>query len=62
MFPNLTSRTTIAAFLSLNLASFPTRLSAQQASGSEPTITIRTNTRLVVVDVVVTDKKGQPVT
>src|SRR6266566_8247834 len=26
-----------------------------------PTITIRTNTRLVVVDVVVTDKKGQPV-
>ena len=26
------------------------------------TITIRANTRLVVVDVVVTDKKGQPVT
>ncbi len=35
------------------------------ASGTDttpvPTITIRANTRLVVVDVVVTDKKGQPV-
>src|SRR5262245_11825062 len=29
-------------------------------SPSVPTITIRVNTRLVVVDVVVTDKKGQP--
>jgi VWFA-related protein len=62
MLSNLTFRTTISALLSLNLAAFPTFLNAQQASGSEPTITIRTNTRLVVVDVVVTDKKGQPVT
>jgi VWFA-related protein len=34
-----------------------------QAPGSEmPPITIRANTRLVIVDVVVTDKKGQPIT
>ena len=31
-------------------------------SADVPTITIRANTRLVVVDVVVTDKKGQPIT
>ena len=35
---------------------------AQQATSEMPSITIRANTRLVVVDVVVTDKKGQPVT
>jgi len=44
------------------LATGPTILSAQQAATDEPSLTIRTNTRLVVVDVVVTDKKGQPVT
>jgi VWFA-related protein len=54
-------RVAVAFFLILNLASNPT-LSAQQALADEPSITIRTNTRLVVVDVVVTDKKGQPVT
>ena len=37
-------------------------LSGQQTSADVPSITIRANTRLVVVDVVVTDKKGQPVT
>ena len=36
-------------------------ISAQQATADVPAITIRTNTRLVVVDVVVTHKNGQPV-
>ena len=36
--------------------------SGQQGSGEVPTITFRTNARLVMVDVVVTDKKGQPIT
>jgi VWFA-related protein len=35
-------------------------LSAQQAAADVPAITIRTNTRLVVVDVVVTHKNGMP--
>jgi VWFA-related protein len=39
----------------------PTLLIAQEAPADVPTLTIRANTRLVVVDVVVTDKKGQPV-
>jgi VWFA-related protein len=46
----------------LNLAAGQTILSAQQAPADVPTITIRANTRLVVVDVVVTHKNGQPVT
>lgn len=44
------------------LATAPAQLSAQQAPGDVPAITIRANTRLVVVDVVVTDKKGKAVT
>jgi VWFA-related protein len=48
--------------LVLNLAVNPTILHAQEPTTDVPTITIRANTRLVVVDVVVTDKKGQPVT
>jgi VWFA-related protein len=36
-------------------------LHAQDSSTEVPSVTIRTNTRLVMVDVVVTDKKGQPV-
>jgi VWFA-related protein len=44
------------------LVAGPTILSAQQSPGDVPTITIRANTRLVVVDVVVTHKSGQPVT
>ncbi len=35
-------------------------LNAQQAAADVPAITIRTNTRLVVVDVVVTHKNGMP--
>lgn len=62
MLCNLTLRIALAFVLVLNLAADPTLLSAQQAPADVPTITIRVNTRLVVVDVVVTDKKGQAVT
>jgi VWFA-related protein len=62
MLCNLPFRTALASALVLNLAAGPTILSAQQAPADVPTITIRANTRLVVVDVVVTHKNGQPVT
>jgi VWFA-related protein len=48
--------------LSLSPALIPTMLHAQEPAVDVPTLTIRTNTRLVVVDAVVTDKKGHPVT
>ncbi len=51
----------VLAFAILNLTVEPT-LRAQQAAAEVPPITFRTNTRLVLVDVVVADKKGQPVT
>ncbi|HEY3837548.1 MAG TPA: VWA domain-containing protein, partial [Bryobacteraceae bacterium] len=55
----------VRAFFSLALmvplAAGPALLSAQQSPSDVPAITIRTSTRLVVVDVVVTDKKGQPI-
>ena len=51
----------VLAFVILHLTVEPA-LHAQQASPEVPPITFRTNTRLVLVDVVVTDKKGQPVT
>ena len=60
MLCNLPFRTALASALILNLATGPTILSAQQAPPDVPTITIRANTRLVVVDVVVTHKNGQP--
>lgn len=40
----------------------PSVLRAQEATSEIPSVTIRANTRLVLVDVVVTDKKGQPIT
>jgi VWFA-related protein len=52
----------ITLSLTLNLLPGPALLSAQQAPSDVPNITIRANTRLVTVDVVVTDKKGQPIT
>ena len=61
MSSNLWFKTAIAAALAFNLTAYPEILSAQQAAVGEPTLTIRTNTGLVTVDVVVTDKKGQPV-
>src|ERR1700719_3604990 len=60
MFCNLPFRIVTISALILNLAAGPTSLSAQQAPADVPTITIRANTRLVVVDVVVTHKNGQP--
>jgi VWFA-related protein len=62
MLRDLPFRIAIAFALVLDMAVGPTILSAQQAPADVPSITIRTNTRLVVVDVVVTDKKGQAVT
>jgi|ERR1035437_8799579 hypothetical protein len=38
----------------------PAILHSQETTSEIPTATIRANTRLVLVDVVVTDKKGQP--
>jgi VWFA-related protein len=62
MSPYFPFRIALTSILIMNLAAGPVVLSAQQAPADVPTITIRANTRLVVVDVVVTDKKGQPVT
>jgi len=55
-------RAILALALIFNLLAGPAILSAQQAATDVPAITIRTSTRLVMVDVVVTDKKGEPVT
>jgi len=55
-------RLVLATALVLNLASNPSLLVAQEAPTDIPPLTIRSNTRLVMVDVVATDKKGQPVT
>jgi VWFA-related protein len=52
----------LVPILVFKFAGGPTPLSAQQATAEIPGITIRANARLVIVDVVVTDKKGQPVT
>ena len=58
---NLPFRIAIASMLVMNLAASPMLVGAQEAPSEIPTVTLRTNTRLVLVDVVVTDKKGQPV-
>src|SRR5260370_37710703 len=62
MLPNVPFRAVLSAGLIFNLAVGPTTLTAPQAAADVPSITIRAYTRLVVVDVVVTDKSGQPVT
>jgi VWFA-related protein len=62
MVRHLSLRAPISAMLSFILAIGSTATQAQQASVDPPPITIRTNSRLVMVDVVVTDKKGGPVT
>src|SRR5208337_1817432 len=48
---------TLAAIMAV-----PSVLRAQEATSEIPSVTIRASTRLVLVDVVVTDKKGQPIT
>lgn len=60
MFRSLFRRTRVT-FLILGLVTGPTPTFAQNSGAEIPPITIRTTTRLVTVDVVVTDKKGQPV-
>ena len=62
MLRNVPFRAVLSAGVIFNLAIGPTALTAQQVSADVPSITIRSYTRLVVVDVVVTDKKSQPVT
>src|ERR1700688_5211664 len=62
MLRNLPFRISLSLALVTNLALGPPTLTAQQAPSGIPDITIRTNTRLVVVDVVVTHKNGEPVT
>src|SRR5882757_2784181 len=61
MLRSLPFRIVLTSALALNLAAYPTVLVAQEAPADIPPLTIRSNTRLVIVDVVVTDKKGQPV-
>jgi VWFA-related protein len=53
-------RFVVTCVLTASLAGGPMPLNAQQAAADVPAITIRTNTRLVVVDVVVTHKNGMP--
>jgi VWFA-related protein len=62
MLRNLPFRISLSLALVTNLALGPPTLTAQQAPSGIPDITIRTNTRLVVVDVVVTHKNGEPMT
>jgi hypothetical protein len=59
---SLPFRLVLTSALTANLAVGPTLLSAHDARADVSSLTIRSNTRLVIVDVIVTDKKGQPVT
>jgi VWFA-related protein len=62
MFLHVPFRLPVVACLMASLGSNPRAVYAQEPSAEEPAITIRANTRLVMVDVVVMDKAGQPVT
>src|SRR6266851_3910051 len=55
------SRLVVALALAVIIA-VPVVLHTQETTSEIPSVTIRTQTRLVLVDVVVTDKKGQPIT
>jgi VWFA-related protein len=55
------SRLVVASALAAIVA-VPAILHAQETTSEIPSVTIRASTRLVLVDVVVTDKKGQPIT
>lgn len=59
--PASSFRPVLSLCLLANLGSSPAILAAQQAGTEVPSLTIRANTRLVLVDVIVTDKKGEPV-
>ncbi len=61
--PNSACHKLLAALLISNLIAVPaTPLLAQQSGTDVPSLTLRATTRLVVLDVVVTDKRGQAVT
>jgi len=60
--PNSASHKLMAALLVSSLTAAPAPLLAQQSATDVPSLTLRANTRLVVLDVVVTDKRGQAVT
>jgi VWFA-related protein len=60
--PILSFRMNAALLLIVNLVVSPFSVEAQQSSTEVPSVTLRSNTRLVIVDVVATDKKGQPAT
>jgi VWFA-related protein len=60
--PSSASHKLMAALIMSTLVAAPAHLISQQSATDVPSITLRANTRLVVVDVVVTDKKGQAVT
>lgn len=60
--PTLSFRLISTLLLVINVVVTPLNLEAQQSTTEVPSLTLRANTRLVIVDVVVTDKKGQPVT
>lgn len=62
MLRKLAFRSVPTFLLILNPTAGPTLAAAQQNAVDIPSVTIRANTRLVIVDVVVTDKKGQPIT
>ena len=61
MLRTLPLRTLLTSALILDLTVCPMMLSAQEAPADIPTITLRSSTKLVLVDVVVTNKQGQPV-
>ncbi len=49
------------AFLPIAVMAISPNLVAQQVGAEAPSLTIRANTRLVLIDVIATDKKGEPV-
>jgi VWFA-related protein len=61
MLRTLPLRILLTSALILDLTVNPMVLSAQEAPADIPTITLRSSTKLVLVDVVVTNKQGQPV-
>jgi VWFA-related protein len=52
----------VAFIIAVAAIVFPAIVRPQDGASAVPSFTIRANTRLVLVDVVVTDKKGQPIT
>ena len=61
MLRTLPLRILLTSALILDLGVSPMMLSAQETPVDVPTITLRSSTKLVLVDVVVTNKQGQPV-